>query len=227
MTGALDRDIGRSAGLIQEALKGLEPKIAVVLGSGLGGLSDKATDSIVIPYANLPGFPRPAVEGHAGILVAGNIEGIPVIFLKGRVHFYEGADPGPLKVMIRTLKTIGVHTLFLSNAAGSLRHEAPAGSLMAIADHINLFGSNPLTGPNDDDWGPRFPPMDNAYDKDLRALLTAAARKLGIPLIEGTYAGFLGPTFETPAEIRMAKAIGADSVGMSTVPECIIARHCG
>jgi xanthosine phosphorylase len=227
MTGHLDHEISKSASLIREALRELEPEIAVVLGSGLGGLADKVADEVVIPYTDLPGFPRPAVEGHAGTLVAGKIEGIPVIFLKGRVHFYEGTGPGPLKVMIRTLKTIGVHTLFLSNAAGSLRREAPAGSLMAIADHINLFGTNPLMGPNDDDWGPRFPPMDNAYDKDLRAILTAAAQKLGIPLIEGTYAGFLGPTFETPAEIRMARAIGADSVGMSTVPECIIARHCG
>src|SRR5687768_4056128 len=222
-----EEDIRKSADIIRGKLKIKSPRIAVILGSGLGGMADTAAEAVAIPYTDLPGFPRPGVEGHTGCLVAGLVEGVPVIFLKGRVHFYEGGGPEPLKVMIRTLKSIGIDTLFLSNAAGSLRAEVPAGNLMAIADHINFFGTNPLIGPNDDAWGPRFPPMGNAYDKDLRAILKEAAAKLAIPLAEGTYAGFLGPTFETPAEIRMARAMGADSVGMSTVPECIIARHCG
>jgi xanthosine phosphorylase len=227
MSTDLNPVIAQSAAVVRKALNGLSPKIAVVLGSGLGGLADQVTNPVSISYADLPGFPKPGVHGHAGVLVAGTIENVPVIFLKGRVHLYEGVGPAPLKVMIRTLKAVGVDTLFLSNAAGSLRPEAPAGNLIAIADHLNISGINPLTGHNDDDWGPRFVPMGNAWDADLRAMLMAAAKTLNVPLIEGVYAWFHGPTFETPAEIRMAKAMGADSVGMSTVPDCIIARHCG
>ena len=222
-----NRDIRKSAEVIRGLIKNLNPKIAVVLGSGLGGLADRVHGAVEIPYSVLPGFPRPSVHGHEGKLVAGTVEGVPVIFLKGRVHLYEGVGPAPIKVMVRTLKTLGIETLFLSNAAGSLRAEAPAGGLIAIADQLNLTGVNALVGPNDDDWGPRFPPMDNAYDSDLRAILMNAAKKLNIPMIEGVYAGFMGPTFETHAEVRMAKTLGADSVGMSTVAECIVARHCG
>lgn len=223
----LNRDIRKSAEIIGGLTKNLNPKIAVILGSGLGGLADRVDGAIEIPYSLLPGFPRPSVQGHDGKLIAGTVDGVPVIFLKGRVHLYEGVGPAPIKVMIRTLKTLGVNTLFLSNAAGSLRNEAPAGGLIAISDQLNLTGINVLTGPNDEEWGPRFPPMDNAWDKDLREKLLAAAKKLDIPMIEGVYAGFMGPTFETHAEVRMAKILGADSVGMSTVSECIIARHCG
>ena len=223
----LNRDIRKSAEIIQGLTKNLNPKIAVVLGSGLGGLADRVHGSIEIPYSLLPGFPRPSVQGHDGKLIAGTVEGVPVIFLKGRAHLYEGVGAAPLKVMIRTMKMLGIETLFLSNAAGSLRSEAPAGGLIAIADQLNLTGVNVLTGPNEDEWGPRFPPMDNAWDKDLRDTLMASAQKLNIPMIEGVYAGFMGPTFETHAEVRMAKILGADSVGMSTVSECIIARHCG
>lgn len=223
----LNRDIRKSADIIRGLIKHLNPKIAVVLGSGLGGLADRVHGAIEIPYSLLPGFPQPSIQGHDGKLVAGTVEGVPVLFLKGRVHLYEGVGPAPIKVMIRTLKTLGIDTLFLSNAAGSLRREAPAGGLIAIADQINLTGVNALVGPNDADWGPRFPPMDNAWDKDLRTVLMLAAQKLSIPMIEGVYAGFMGPTFETHAEVRMAKILGADSVGMSTVAECIIARHCG
>lgn len=222
-----DSNIHDSAEIITKALKGLKPKIAVILGSGLGSLANKVQAPVEIPYTDLPGFPRPGVEGHAGKLIAGTIEDVPVIFLKGRVHFYEGGNADPVRVMIRTLKSVGIDTMFLSNAAGSLRAEAGAGGLIAIADHINLMFSNPLTGPNDERWGPRFVAMDNAWDKDLRATLIASAKTIGVPMIEGVYCAFLGPTFETPAEIRMAKVMGADSVGMSTVPECIIARHCG
>lgn len=222
-----DSNIRASAEIIARALNGLKPKIAVVLGSGLGGLADKVSAPVEVSYTDLPGFPRPGVEGHAGKLIAGTIEGVPAIFLKGRVHFYEGGNAEPVRVMIRTLKTVGIDTMFLSNAAGSLRPEAGAGGLIAIADHINFMFTNPLVGANDDQWGPRFVAMDNAWDKDLRAMLMTSAKTIGVPMIEGTYCAFLGPTFETPAEIRMAKAMGADSVGMSTVPECIIARHCG
>lgn len=223
----LNRDIRKSAEIIRGLVHNLNPKIAVVLGSGLGGLAERVEGAVEIPYSLLPGFPRPSVQGHEGKLVAGTVEGVPVLFLKGRVHLYEGVGPAPIKVMIRTLKTLGIDTLFLSNAAGSLRMEAPAGGLIAIADQINLTGLNPLVGRNDDEWGPRFPPMDNAWDFDLRSILTSAAKKLNIPMIEGVYAGFMGPTFETHAEVRMAKLLGADSVGMSTVAECIVARHCG
>ena len=222
-----DRDIQKSATILKRRLGALKPRIAVVLGSGLGGLADKVENPIQISYADLPGFPRPGVQGHAGMVVAGTVENVPVVFLKGRAHFYEGLGPAPLKAMMRTMKRIGIETVFLSNAAGSLREDVPPGGLMAIADHLNLSGTNPLQGHNDDEWGPRFVPMGDAWDKGLLEILLHAARTLDIPLVSGTYAWFLGPTFETHAEIRMAKTLGADSVGMSTVPDCIIARHCG
>lgn len=223
----INRDIRKSADTIRSLIGGLQPKIGVVLGSGLGGLAERVSGAVEIPYSLLPGFPRPTVQGHDGRLIAGSIDGVPVLFCKGRVHLYEGVGPRPIKVMIRTLKMLGVDVIFLSNAAGSLRADVPPGGLMAIRDHINLTGMNPLAGPNEDDWGPRFPPMDNAWDADLRALFVSAAHKAGVPMAEGVYAGLLGPTFETHAEIRMLDRIGADSVGMSTVAECIIARHCG
>jgi xanthosine phosphorylase len=184
----------------------------------------------MIPYGDLPGFPKTGVVGHEGSLRIGTVNGVPLIFLKGRKHLFEGPAEAAaaLKNMIRTLKSAGVEILFLTNAAGSLRKEYPPGALVAIADHINLTGFNPLAGPNDDEWGPRFPPMDNAWDAGLRARLMAAGKRAGVkPLGEGVYCQLLGPTFETPAEIKMIKALGADTVGMSTAVENIIARHCG
>jgi xanthosine phosphorylase len=226
----LDAQIEKAAGIIRQKANGKTPKIALTLGSGLGAVADLMQDAVVIPYAALPGFPQTGVAGHEGSLLLGAVDGAPVIFLKGRKHLYEGADAAvdATKIVIRTLKTLGVEILFLTNAAGSLRAEYPPGSLVAIADHINLTGVNPLAGPNDEEWGPRFLSMDNAWDAALRAALMAAGAKAGVsPLGEGVYCQLLGPTFETPAEIRMLKAIGADTVAMSTAAENIIARHCG
>lgn len=223
----MNDDIAKSAAIIRARIGALKPDIAIVLGSGLGGLADKVQNAVAIPYSDLPGFPRPSVQGHEGKLVAGTIDGVPVITLKGRVHFYEGVGADQLKVMIRTLKTIGVNTMFLSNAAGSLRPDIGPGGVMAIADHINMSGTNPMMGENDEKWGPRFFGLGNAWDKGLCAKLIGSAAKVGVDLKSGVYVWLLGPTFETAAEIRMAKMVGGDAVGMSTVPDCMIARHCG
>jgi len=222
--------IKESAALIRKKTDDGAPRLALTLGSGLGAVADLLEDAVTIPYGDLPGFPETGVAGHEGVLRIGQVAGVPVIFLKGRKHFYEGVEKATLanKVIIRTLKAVGVEILFLTNAAGSLRAEYGPGSLVAITDHINLTGANPLAGPNDDAWGPRFVGMENAWDADLRKLLVSTGQKSGVaPLGEGVYCQFLGPTFESPAEIRMAKAIGADTVGMSTAVENIIARHCG
>lgn len=221
------KNVADSAAAIKQAIGERAPKIAVILGSGLGGLGDKLEDAVRIAYKDLPGFPLPTVAGHTGELIAGTLGGTEIIALKGRKHFYETDDPAPLKTMIRAVKAAGVDTLFVSNAAGSLRGEIGVSELMAITDHINWMGMNPLIGPNEDDFGPRFPPMTDAWDPELRTKLKDAAKTINIPLHEGVYIAFRGPTFETPAEIRMAQKLGADAVGMSSVPDCIIARHCG
>ncbi len=216
-----------SAALVTAKLGARKPKIAIILGSGLGGLGDKVMDAVKIPYTELPGFPTLTIVGHSGELIAGKLNGVDVIALKGRKHFYETDDPYPLKTMIRTLKAVGIETLFVSNAAGSLRADIGVSELMMISDHINYMGMNPLVGANDEDFGPRFVPLTDAWDVDLRNKLKTAAKNINITLHEGVYIAFRGPTFETPAEIRMAKTMGADAVGMSSVPDCIIARHCG
>jgi xanthosine phosphorylase len=221
------RNIEKSRDLILSKTAGLKPVMAVVLGSGLGGLGDKIENPVRIPYADLPGFPVTGVQGHAGELIAGKLGGRDIIALKGRKHFYETDDAYPLKTMIRTMKACGVDILFVSNAAGSLRENIPVSGLMAITDHINYMGINPLTGANEDTIGPRFVPMTDAWDKALREKLHAVAKAQNIALHSGVYMAFRGPTFETPAEIRMAQALGADAVGMSSVPDCIIARHAG
>lgn len=221
------KNVADAAAQIQRAIGTLKPKIAIILGSGLGGLGDRIQGAVKIPYAALPGYPVLGVQGHAGELIAGKLNGADVVALKGRKHFYETDDPYPLKTVIRSMKAIGVDTLFISNAAGSLRPAIRVGELMMITDHINYMGFNPLVGDNDDDFGPRFPPMTDAYDVALREKLRNAAKKSGAPLHEGVYMAFRGPTFETPAEIRMAANMGADAVGMSSVPDCIIARHAG
>ena len=222
-----DRDIQKSAAMIRSLIGGLTPKIAVILGSGLGGLADRVSGAVEIPYGVLPGFPKPGVQGHDGKLVVGTLDGVPVVFLRGRVHLFEGTDYTALKIWLRTMRAIGIENLFITNSVGSLRADIPPGSIVAIADHINLSGTNPLVGHNDEHWGPRFPPMNNAWDKDLRAILVRAAAKINIPIREGIYLGLLGPTFETPAEIKYFQTIGADCVGMSTIADCIIATHCG
>jgi xanthosine phosphorylase len=204
-----------------------EPRVGVVLGSGLGAVADAVEDPVVVSYEDLPGFPRPTVAGHAGRAVLGRIGGVPVAVLQGRAHLYEGGDPERLRVPVRALRAAGASILVLTNAAGSLRPSVGPGSLMAITDHINLTGANLLIGPNDDAVGPRFPPMADAYDPELLDALRESARALGLALAEGVYLAVTGPSFETPAEIRAYRTLGADAVGMSTVQETILARHCG
>ena len=216
-----------AAALIAERVPGVTPQVGLILGSGLGGLADQITDAHVIPYADLPGFPEPSVEGHAGRLILGTLGGTAVACLQGCVHLYEGHPPQAVKTLVRTLKLAGCETRIVTNAAGSLRTDVEPGSLMLIRDHINLQPINPLAGPNDDDFGPRFPPMSGAYDEELRNQIKSAAAKLNITLHEGVFAAVLGPNFETPAEIKAYRALGADSVGMSVVPEVLVARHCG
>jgi purine-nucleoside phosphorylase len=203
------------------------PRLGIVLGSGLGAVADALEDAVTIPYTELPDFPAPSVHGHAGALALGTLAGLPVACLQGRRHVYEGGDAGAMRGPVRALKAAGAEALLVTNAAGSLRAEVGPGSLMAIADHINMLGVNPLTGPNDDAIGPRFPSLRDAYDPELRRLLHDAAGALGIELAEGVYLATAGPSFETPAEIRAFRTLGADAVGMSTVPEVILARHAG
>jgi xanthosine phosphorylase len=216
-----------AAAAIRGRAGGFAPKAALVLGSGLGAIAESLTGSTAIDYGAIPGFPRPSVEGHVGRLVLGKFAGVPVACLQGRVHPYEGASGHDVRHYIRTLKLIGCEIVVLTNAAGSLRGEVGAGSLMMIADHINLQPFNPLVGANDDGFGPRFPALEDAYDGDLQARLRAAAAAAGVTLHEGVYLSCLGPSFETPAEVRAFARLGADAVGMSTVPEVIVARHCG
>jgi xanthosine phosphorylase len=205
----------------------VQPRVGVVLGSGLGAVADAVQDATTVGYEDIPGFPRPGVQGHAGRAVLGNLGGVPVCVLMGRAHFYEGGDPGPRITPVRALRAAGAEVVVLTNAAGSLRPEVGPGRLMAISDHINLTGYNPLAGPNDDVLGPRFPSLRDAYDPSLRSELHAAASELGIDLAEGVYLAVSGPSFETPAEIRAFQILGADAVGMSTVHETILARHAG
>ncbi len=203
------------------------PRLALVLGSGVGGFADAVEDAVAIPYADLPGFPVSTVAGHAGRLVLGTLAGTPVAVFQGRSHLYEGVEPQGLAIGVRTAKALGAEAVVLTNAAGSLRPDVGPGRLMALTDHINLTGANPLVGPNDDALGPRFVPLGAVYDAELRADLHAAARSSGVELDEGVYLAVTGPSFETPAEIRAFRTLGADAVGMSTVPEAIAARHAG
>jgi xanthosine phosphorylase len=206
---------------------GLRPRVGVILGSGLGAVADEVESPQTIGYEELPGFPRPTVEGHAGKVILGTLADVPVAVLQGRAHLYEGGPIEEIRAPVRWLKAQGAEILVQTNAAGSLRAEVGPGSLMAITDHINLMGTNVLIGPNDDSIGPRFPSMGKAYDPELLAQLRAAAAQLGIPLAEGVYTGWSGPAFETPAEIRAIRILGGDAVGMSTVHETTVARHCG
>lgn len=220
-------NVRQSAARIRAAAGGLAPRIALILGSGLGGLARRVEGATVIDYRELPGFPVLTVAGHAGQVITGRLGGVPVVVLNGRKHFYETNDAYPLRTMVRAVRAAGADTLFLSNAAGSLRPNFGVSELMLISDHINFLGLNPLTGPNDDAFGPRFFPVADAWDPTLRARVRAVARREGITLHEGVYVAFRGPSFETPAEIRMAQGWGADAVGMSSVPDCLVARHCG
>lgn len=210
--------------LLVDRLNGLMPRSAIVLGSGLGGLVDEVVDPVRISYRDLKGFPISGVSGHAGELVAGYLGREPVIMLAGRVHYYETGDANAMRWPIEVLKGLGVQSLILTNSAGSLRHDMPPGSVMQITDHINFSGRNPLIGVENDH---RFVGMTSAYDADLSDAMRKAAQVEGVPLSSGVYMWFSGPSFETPAEIRMARTLGADAVGMSTVPEVILARYFG
>ncbi len=205
----------------------LPPRVGLVLGSGLGGFAAELGDSTVIPYARIPHWPIATAEGHAGNLILGRLENVELAVMAGRAHLYEGYRPDQVVFGIRVLARLGMHRLVLTNAAGGINPAFSRGALVLISDHINLQGSNPLVGPNLDALGPRFPDMTEAYSAELRRIARQTAAELGIPLQEGVYAAMLGPSYETPAEIRFLRAIGADLVGMSTVPEVIAARHMG
>jgi len=204
--------------------------VGLILGSGLNPLAESVKDADVVPYDDIPHFPHPTVEGHAGRLVLGRLQGVPVAVMQGRVHFYEGLPIQQVVFPIRVLQVMGIDILIVTNAAGGLNPEFEAGDLMLIVDHINLMGmtgNNPLFGPNDPTLGPRFPDMSQAYDRELRRIARAVADEKAVPMHAGVYAGLSGPAFETPAEIRFLRSIGADAVGMSTVPEVTVARHGG
>ena len=206
---------------------GLEPLVGVVLGSGLGGLADELVDRVEISYADIPGWPVSTAIGHAGTLVLGTLDGVPVAVMRGRAHLYEGIGADRVVFGVRVLGALGIRSLVVTNASGGINPEFEPGQLVLISDHVNLQGTSALVGPNDDALGPRFPDMSDAYDPELRARLHAAADTLGIPLHDGIYLATAGPSFETPAEIQAFRTLGADLVGMSTVPEVIAARHAG
>jgi len=216
-----------AAEVIKARKPGFTPRAALILGSGLGVLAEQMLDAVSISYADLPGFPISTVHGHAGELVLGTLAGVPVVCMKGRGHFYEGYGAAVMTSAVRTFKLIGCEMLLVTNAAGSLRPEVDAGSVVVLNDHINLLPGSPMAGPNDERFGPRFFSMANAYDAELRALIKETAAANSITLHEGVYLACPGPNFETAAEIRAFKALGADVVGMSVVPEVISARHCG
>jgi purine-nucleoside phosphorylase len=202
-----------------------KPRIALVLGSGLGGFADDFEEAVAIPYEDITGFPRSTAEGHAGRLVIGKIDQVPLVAMQGRVHFYEGYSLEQVTFPIRVFKLLGIKTVILTNAAGGVNVEFTQGALMVISDHLNLMGDNPLRGPNDARFGPRFPDMSAAYAPELQEIVTEEARTLGVEVRRGIYAGLAGPSYETPSEIHMLRNLGADAVGMSTVPEVIVARQ--
>lgn len=205
----------------------VDAKIAIVLGSGLGDFAGEFGDAVSIPYREIPGFVSSTAVGHVGSLVVGKLEGTQVVAMQGRVHYYEGYSLEEVTFPIRTFKLLGIDTLILTNAAGGIDVQLNQGALMVISDHLNLMGVSPLRGPNDERLGPRFPDMTEVYSRELQELASEEARALGITTRRGIYAALAGPNYETPAEIHMLRATGADAVGMSTVPEAIVARHMG
>lgn len=205
----------------------LRPRIGIVLGSGLGAFADALLDATRIPYANIPFFPRSTAIGHAGQMVIGATGGIPIAAMQGRVHLYEGYSAQEVAFPIRVFAGLGVRAVILTNAAGGINQEYQQGALVVISDHINLQGTNPLVGPNEERFGARFPDMTQAYSTTYRDMAVQSARKMGKTIHQGIYAGLLGPSYETPAEIRYLRTIGADLVGMSTIPEVVAARHMG
>lgn len=205
----------------------VQPRIGLILGSGLGGLADEVQDAVTFSYQDIPHFPVSTVEGHDGKLVIGTLQGQEVLIMQGRFHLYEGYELSSVTFPIRVMKKLGVDTIIVTNAAGGVNETFEPGDLMVIRDHINFTCQNPLIGPNDSEFGERFPDMSTAYDHSLQELAHKVAREQGHELREGVYMGLLGPTYETPAEIRMIRKLGGDAVGMSTVPEVIVARHAG
>ena len=219
--------------IIERAAEMLRPltggncRIGLILGSGLGGYADRLDDPRGLSYSEIEGFPVSSVPGHAGRFVVGEHAGKTVVVMQGRFHYYEGYPAAILALGVRVMKSLGVETLLVTNAAGGVNRSFRPGTLMAITDHINFARVNPLIGENDDSYGPRFPDQSRVYDPALREALLRTAQEIGVPVEQGVYMMFTGPTFETPAEIRMARTLGADAVGMSTVPEAIVATHCG
>jgi purine-nucleoside phosphorylase len=218
--------IQTAASFINEKLQ-QQPKIGLILGSGLGVLADDIENPVKIPYNEIPGFPVSTVEGHAGQLVCGQLSGVEVIAMQGRFHYYEGYSMDKVTFPVRVMKELGIERLIVTNAAGGVNESFEPGDLMIITDHINNMGTNPLIGPNDSRFGVRFPDMSEAYSKNLRGIAKEVAEKCNITIKEGVYVGNPGPVYETPAEVRLARTLGGDAVGMSTVPEVIVARHSG
>jgi len=225
MTDTFTRTEYASTFLLEQT--SLRPKIGLVLGSGLGAFADELRDAVRVPYSQIPSFPQSTAIGHAGQMVIGKCGDIPVAAMQGRVHLYEGYSAEQVAFPVRVLGRMGIRALIVTNAAGGINTKYTQGALVVISDHINLQGQNPLVGANDERLGPRFPDMTQAYWRPYREMALKAARKLGKTVHEGVYAGLLGPSYETPAEIRYLRTIGADLVGMSTIPEVITARHMG
>ncbi|HKF48214.1 MAG TPA: purine-nucleoside phosphorylase [Terracidiphilus sp.] len=233
MSSSYFGQVSKAAGFLRGRLGAIAPRVGIVLGSGLGAAAEAVTDQIVVPFAQIPHFPQSTVEGHSGRVVAGRLGGAPVAILQGRVHYYEGYSPAEVTFPMRVLGALGIRAVVLTNAAGGIKEGYRIGQLVALADHINFMGWNPLTGPNDPRFsfipgaGLRFFDMTEAYSRRLRQLAREAAAEEGFALDEGIYVATPGPSFETPAEIRAFRTLGATLVGMSTVPETIVARHMG
>ena len=215
-----------AAATLRPRLGPRSPRVALILGSGLGHFADRVKEAVSIPFAEIPGFAAPTVHGHGGRLVSGTVDGVPVLALAGRFHLYEGHDVGTTALPVRVAHALGARTLFVSNASGGIRRSLRPGDLMLIRDHINLMWRNPLIGPVQPGED-RFPDMSAPYDPELLVLMRESALAVGVPVVEGVYCGLLGPTYETPAEVRMLELLGADAVGMSTVPEVLAARALG
>jgi purine-nucleoside phosphorylase len=222
-TGLYER--AEHAARVIRARTKLEPRIALVLGSGLGGFADDFEEAVGIPYEEIPGFVRSTAQGHAGRLVIGKVDSVPVLAMQGRVHYYEGYSLEEVTFPVRTFKLLGVKTLILTNASGGINVQLNQGTLMVISDHVNLMGINPLRGLNDERFGPRFPDMTAVYSRELQEIVIEEANAIGTEVRRGIYGALSGPSYETPAEIHLLRNLGADAVGMSTVPEAIVARH--
>lgn len=218
--------INKAADYIRGRLGGRQPKVALILGSGLGPIADSVKDPIVIPYKEIPGFPVSTAVGHKGNFISGELAGTQVFMMQGRFHYYEGYPMETVTIGVRVFRQLGIQYLFVFNAAGAANPAFKVGDMVMITDHINMM-PNPLIGPNMEDFGPRFPDMTCPYDLELQDLARSCAAKVGVEMQEGVYFGSTGPTYETPAEVRFYRSVGADLLGMSTIPEVIVARHCG